>query len=549
MAFPVVAATNTSVESSADVTSHSVALPAGISSGDLLLAHFVADGDPTITWPAGWTRFFTLANAGDAKEEWAWREADGTEGSSITVTTDVSEKSAHAAYRITGHEVPGTQAPEASTGAQGSDNNPDPDSISPTGGAKDYLFIASCGQDGGADVNGAPANYSNLLNSNTGAGGGCQAGSAERQLNASTENPGPFTTATGDGWTAVTVVVHPGSGILLSDDRRFISGVDPSADTIIGPRERAALSGVYPGVFVNEILLESLLTGEADLLAALTTQITLASLLSSTLDMSGELTTEIRMGGILSGEGDLTLLLTTEIPLISGILCEGDLSAALTTEILAAAVMEASGDLIGSMTTEIRMSGDFSNDGDMTAGMGTLSLFESRVTADGDISGSMTTAIPLAASFSGGASMSASLATEIKAGAVFTADGDLSALLSVGQRLDAILELSADMSPNLTTAVALVAAIFNEGDLSAGLATSIDLPAVITLDGDLSATLRVAFEAKAGIQVSAALIAVLTTQIPDPLYPGRFQTVLDSLRRKTVLDSKRYSTVLDGERR
>ena len=191
-------------------TSHTVNLAGSASSGNLLLVQFyISGGSPagTITWPSGggaFTEFFTGTN-GNNKLAWAYRQADGTEGSTITVTTSTSHKSAHRAFRITGHEIPATQAPESATAATGSSTTPDPGSLSPTGGSKDYLWIAGTAQ-AADDATAGPTSYTDLNTARASSSVTCA--TAERTLTAASEDPGAFTIPTG-AWIATVVAVHP----------------------------------------------------------------------------------------------------------------------------------------------------------------------------------------------------------------------------------------------------------------------------------------------------------------------------------------------------
>ena len=86
--FPTVAATNTS--SSAPATSHTVSLPTGIVSGDLLIVTFASNANAiTHSWPAGWTELYDQTS-GTMSGSAAYRRADGTEGGTITVTVPVA---------------------------------------------------------------------------------------------------------------------------------------------------------------------------------------------------------------------------------------------------------------------------------------------------------------------------------------------------------------------------------------------------------------------------------------------------------------------------
>lgn len=218
MAFPQIVTNTTSEEQNA-VTSHTVDLPSGIVSGNLLLVFFSTDESPVVAWPAGWTQFFSKSGHGtDCKIFAAYRQADGLEGSTITVTTSAggdssgSEPSAHASYRISGAEDPSTQAPEGSSGATGSTINPDPDSLTPTGGAKDYLWIAAVSTNNTTTYSSAPTGYSNFLTIVTSQNG---IGTADRENNATSENPGAFTLSGSTRWGAGTIAVHPESGSII----------------------------------------------------------------------------------------------------------------------------------------------------------------------------------------------------------------------------------------------------------------------------------------------------------------------------------------------
>lgn len=220
MAFPQVETENTSGESSA-VTSHTVSLPTGIASGDLLLVFMAIDAGsaPFTSFPAGYTEIKDVSETtNDVTLAVAYRVADGGEGATITVTTTPSAQSAHATYRISGHDS-STTAPEISTGVSGDSQIPDPDSLTPTGGSKDYLWVANCVVDGSGstgpwEVTGIPTNYTNLVNSESGGATlGATVGLGRRELAAASEDPGTFVAGDSGGkeWYAAQLAVHPGS--------------------------------------------------------------------------------------------------------------------------------------------------------------------------------------------------------------------------------------------------------------------------------------------------------------------------------------------------
>lgn len=211
-AFPIVETTATSVEVS-DITSHTVNYPTGISSGDLLIAIFTADSNPVITFPGGWTTFFNKVEAGtsNTRTAAAWLDAAGTETGTFTVTTSTAQASAHNVYRISGAANPSTQPPEGSSGASGLSSTPNPDSLTPTGGTKKYLWIALAGGDGASldPLTAGPSGYSGFIENGSGASGDSTLGSAWLQNEAASEDPGTFTATGSDRWVAGTIAVHP----------------------------------------------------------------------------------------------------------------------------------------------------------------------------------------------------------------------------------------------------------------------------------------------------------------------------------------------------
>src|SRR5258706_2891283 len=128
MAFPIVEATNTSNVAAA--ASHSVALPASIQIGEMLLI-FVAQTTTavrTLTTPAGWTQIYNVVGNNNLRRVAGyWRIADGSEGSTVSVASSGSGDWAANSYRISG----GQGAPQAATAAAYS-NTANAPSLSPS---------------------------------------------------------------------------------------------------------------------------------------------------------------------------------------------------------------------------------------------------------------------------------------------------------------------------------------------------------------------------------------------------------------------------------
>ncbi|MBV6343495.1 hypothetical protein, partial [Candidatus Magnetobacterium casense] len=206
VAFSVVASTNSSSNNLA--TTHTVSLPSDIVSGNLLILLFTTyDNDShTITAASGWTTLWLVTNALYGYYV-AYRVADGTESSSMNITTNLVTNSAHETYRITGY----TGTPEiAYDGASTTDVNPNPPALTPSWGEGPTLWIAGyLAQDAATWTTTAiPANYSGQLDKIYGSGSYYTGiGTAQRNLCTLAENPGTFTVSQAVTWRGCTIGV------------------------------------------------------------------------------------------------------------------------------------------------------------------------------------------------------------------------------------------------------------------------------------------------------------------------------------------------------
>lgn len=204
MTFPVVETTNNSTTAVAS-TSHVISLPAGLASGNLLIicwSGHSAAGAPTT--PTGWTELFNSAPFGTFAIY--YRVSDGGEGASVTLTSASSGVSCHASYRISGYA--GT--PEVSSAATGTSTNGDPGTLTPSWGTDDVLWLAAMGGIGASSptVSVAPTGYSALIaNATEGGINDVLLGTAQKTANASSENPGTFTSGS-TTWAAATIGVR-----------------------------------------------------------------------------------------------------------------------------------------------------------------------------------------------------------------------------------------------------------------------------------------------------------------------------------------------------
>lgn len=216
MASPAVAASAESVTITAG-TSHTVTLPANIAQGDLLLICMdIGSTAATLNAHADYAELLDENSANGLKI--LYRYADGSE-TNPTFTSSASTRDATITLRITGALDPGIQPPEIGTTATGTSLNPDPPAVTPTGGSKDYLWVAffgCAGEDVDDDtwVTAVPTGgyQSPALQKTCGTAGsslGGLIGLSYRQATGSTENPGTFTQDVSRAWRAQTVAVHP----------------------------------------------------------------------------------------------------------------------------------------------------------------------------------------------------------------------------------------------------------------------------------------------------------------------------------------------------
>jgi hypothetical protein len=202
--------TNTSQATA--TSTHTTNYPSTVDAGDLLITVFVCDDNEAVTFPNEGTDWNTIYNedAGNAGPTLAvaWRDAVGDEdGTTFDITTGGAEESLAMVLRITGHQDPSTDPPEASTEATGTSIYPDSLSLSPTGGSKEYLWISFSGNDDDDDVTVFPINMGD--NEKWSQNVGCTLGMASVEYEGTSFDPENYTIAAPESWEAVTVAVYP----------------------------------------------------------------------------------------------------------------------------------------------------------------------------------------------------------------------------------------------------------------------------------------------------------------------------------------------------
>lgn len=214
MAFPS-ADTQVDTDFGTSVTSMPVNMPATVNSGDLLITLVSVRNAGTWTNPSGWDDISTLSQTGGGggvgKTNGFYKIADGTEaGTTPTWTASVATSAAWQTIRITNWH--GTTPPEATT-ISGDATAANPPNLAPSWGTDDNLWIVVAGHAAvsAAAFTAAPTNYTGFANNGASSGGAAVSiASANRQLNASSEDPGAFTAGGSNRfWASGTIAVRP----------------------------------------------------------------------------------------------------------------------------------------------------------------------------------------------------------------------------------------------------------------------------------------------------------------------------------------------------
>jgi hypothetical protein len=230
---PVIEQTVESASPTTAATAHTVTLPTATAGQLLIIIADKGSTAATVTDNIGLTELLDENSANGLYI--AYRQMDGTESSTGTLTTSANTRLVEVAYRISGAENPATQAPEINgTTASGSSTTPDPPAAVMTGGSKDYLIIVFYGQAGEqADdntlVTNFPTNYTLGQAEKTcgtvGTNLGGMIGAAARQLTASAENPGTFTSVDNAAWRAQTITIHPSTAVAATRVNVITAGI------------------------------------------------------------------------------------------------------------------------------------------------------------------------------------------------------------------------------------------------------------------------------------------------------------------------------------
>jgi hypothetical protein len=191
----------------------SVAMPYGLTAGDLLIASISTDGAATAAAGGGegWTQISAASNGSAVRLTVLAKVASGSDTLSLTLGSAVD--SATHVLRIGDHGVSNVATDiQIGTAATGTSATPDPPSVTPATIASN-LFVGVAAADSGWGANQwAPTGYARegqIFSDYPGSG--CQMQVIYRQIaTGAAQNPGAMSTLLSEEWVAQTLCIPPG---------------------------------------------------------------------------------------------------------------------------------------------------------------------------------------------------------------------------------------------------------------------------------------------------------------------------------------------------
>ena len=251
MAFPQVATFAQSDSGITSVTSHSCTMPSGITVGDVLIAIIAVDQDRTVGIDTGasgsnWTiqqQGFPTNPNNLITGAIITKVAEGSDA--LTVTSSVSDIVNAYVIRLTGAASVYVSSPFGSAAAA----DADPPNLDPGVGAKDFLWLVAVAFDAQTVATAAPANFTDLTTNAGDSSGACSISWARRELNASSLNPGAFTSVSQE-YVAFTIAVEPlASGLTITSVNTTNTAFSAQTNSaVVGTGLSASVVCTYAGI-------------------------------------------------------------------------------------------------------------------------------------------------------------------------------------------------------------------------------------------------------------------------------------------------------------
>ena len=249
MAFPGIVNSATTDGSSATATP-TINLPASIVAGNILIGIFRTAGNDTgSSGFTGWTIEYnsSVPNADDNVTIF-WKRADGDEGASFTIDAS-DDRFVAIVYQI--EDVHATTDPAFNNIANNTNDSPNPNTITPGGGAQDFLWIwaGSWVGKGTSPPDNLPTGYSDIIGASSGGAGSaamnCRAATCTQQTNASNLGRESLTLSNSFAWVAWQFAIFPAAGGTTHSGAASVSGAATitDADGVVDHQADADVTG------------------------------------------------------------------------------------------------------------------------------------------------------------------------------------------------------------------------------------------------------------------------------------------------------------------
>ncbi|MFT4055011.1 MAG: putative Ig domain-containing protein [Novosphingobium sp.] len=204
----IAVADQTETWNSADATAVTVAMPAIVNAGDILVAVMSVDGTVTVTWDGTTTGTWTQRAAYSANSNQHLlaiytRMADGTEGGKVlNIGLSGSQQAVTRVLRVTG----ASGAVEVSAYARGNAVVADPPALTPSW-SNASLYITALALDGTATIGSGPSGYSGFT-SRVSSTSGQSTNATAWKLGSGAEDPGAYAISATSNWVGATLALQ-----------------------------------------------------------------------------------------------------------------------------------------------------------------------------------------------------------------------------------------------------------------------------------------------------------------------------------------------------
>ena len=207
--YPVIQTTNSGNNGTSRGTTTTVTYPTGIAVGDVVILVVTTENSASITNPSG-SGFTQLSNTASSSVTMlvSYQVAASALSGTFNVTTG-NARTSWAILRIDGRQG----NPEAGTAATGSGTSPNPPSLTPSWGSASTLWLSIVGFGGSTSASRAVSSYPSsyvlaVESAGTTSNSSTMIGVGYRNLAATSDDPGTYTTTPTDPWVAQTVAIR-----------------------------------------------------------------------------------------------------------------------------------------------------------------------------------------------------------------------------------------------------------------------------------------------------------------------------------------------------